>query len=328
MPVTDNYGRSIISLRVSVTDRCNFSCSYCMPENNVEWFPHEEILTYEELIRLVKIFAGLGIRKVKVTGGEPTMRRDLHLFIGQLYTIAGIQDISLTTNGYFLDTQARLLEDAGLSRITVSLDSLKEDRFNYIVRRSIFKKIYNNILSLRQTSLKPVKINAVVIRGFNDDEVLDFIRFAQETGFIIRFIEFMPLDGDGQWSKDQVVPLEEMLATVRSRYELVKIGDTGPDSPSERYRLTDGTAEIGFIPTVSNPFCMHCGRIRITADGHLRTCLFSHHETDCKSLIRGSADDDEIREVVRNALVNKEEGHIISRKEFKQPSRRMYQIGG
>jgi len=328
MPVIDKFGRRINRLRISITDRCNFNCSYCMPYNNTKWFPAEEILSYEEFVRLVNLFADLDINKVKITGGEPLMRRDLDTFVQKLSDVSRITDLSLTTNGYFLDKYAPLLEQAGLKRITVSLDSLKEERFNRIVRRSFFTKIYKNLMSLCKFSFDPVKVNVVIIRGFNDDEIHDFVRFAQNTGYIIRFIEFMPLDGDKNWAYERVVTLPELQETIKREFDIIKINNDGEPSPAERYRLADGSAEIGFIPTVSSPFCTQCGRIRLTADGQLRTCLFSHKETDLKKLLRSGVDDESIKTALRNALFNKEEGHLINTSQFLQPNRSMYQIGG
>jgi len=327
-PVVDTFGREITSLRISVTDRCNFNCAYCMPEEIVEWFPHGEILTYEEIVRLTGIFSALGISKIKLTGGEPLMRRDLNVLVKKLCGIPGIEDISLTTNGYFLDNMALKLKDAGLDRVTVSLDSLKEERFNRLVGRKIFDRIHSNLLGLRDIAFRQVKVNVVVIRDYNDDELLDFVRFARRTGYIVRFIEFMPLDSGKLWNKGSVVSLDEMLKVISGEFSIEKIDGSSNKSPALRYKLSDGSAEIGFISSVSNPFCSQCGRIRLTADGHVRTCLFSDRETEIKSLIRGDAEDTEIREVLRKVLVNKEEGHLINQEHFKKPIRPMHQIGG
>jgi len=328
MSVVDVFGRTINSLRVSVTDRCNFRCSYCMPMREFAWIPHEEILRYEEMLRLVRIFTSLGIRKIKITGGEPMIRLDLHVFINSLVKESGIRDVSLTTNGYFLDKQAQPLSEAGLRRLTVSLDSLREERFNAITRRQIFRRIYDNVMMLRDFPFKPVKVNAVIIRGFNDDEIIDFIRFAQETGYTVRFIEFMPLDGDDNWSGERVVTADEIREIVSREFSVVASDTNSVISPAETYRLADGSAEFGIIGSVSSPFCARCGRIRITADGYLRTCLFSHHETSLKELLRCGMSDAGIAEVIRTALIHKEEGHLINRKNFIKPSRPMHQIGG
>ncbi len=330
-PIIDRFGRKITSLRVSVTDRCNFQCAYCMPYDNIEWFPHGEILRYEEMLRLIGLFAELGISRLKLTGGEPTVRQDLVKFIRDINTVPRIRDISLTTNGYLLDRLAESMREAGLKRITVSLDSLNEDRFNSLVKRNVFRKIYDNILSLKNIDYQPVKINVVVIKGFNDDEIPDFIEFARETGFIVRFIEFMPLDGDEKWSPNDIMPLDEITEIIKSSYEFesVKNSDESLEhGPAGRFRLLDGSAEFGLIPTVSSPFCGSCGRVRITPDGHLRTCLFSTNETDLKRLLREGESNEVIKDVISKAVYNKEEGHIINRPEFKAPLRAMYQIGG
>lgn len=330
--IADKFGRKISSLRLSVTDRCNFRCSYCMPQTDVQWFPHGEILTYEEMVSLVRIFVKLGITKVKVTGGEPLMRRDLPELVRQIAEIDEINDISLTTNGYFLDKYARELFDAGLMRVTVSLDSLREARFNKLVGRELFTGIYNNLLALQEISFKRIKVNAVIIRGFNDDEICDFIRFARTTGYIVRFIEFMPLDGSKQWSADKVVPLEEMIGIIEREFEIEQTGETSSDNPALSYRLRDGSAEFGFIASVSSPFCGQCGRIRLTADGHLRTCLFSDREVDLKSIIRSDENETDklsrLEDTIRTALIDKEEGHLINLGKFIPPDRPMNQIGG
>ncbi|MFC1556179.1 GTP 3',8-cyclase MoaA [candidate division KSB1 bacterium] len=328
MQFIDKHGRKITSLRVSVTDRCNFRCSYCMPQSKFEWIPHEDILCYEEFLRIIGMFSEIGLYKIKVTGGEPLMRKGLPGFIGELRKIDGITDISLTTNGFFLDKYAAELYEAGLGRITVSLDTLREERFNKIVANGHFKKIYENILKLKETPFKNSKLNVVAIRGFNDDEVSDFIRFSQETGFSVRFIEFMPLDGDKNWSEDRVVSASEILSKIRSEFDFEQVAGFGVDSPASRYKLTDGSAEFGLIPTVSSPFCENCGRVRLTSTGHLRTCLFSDKETDLRSLLRGGSSDDDLREAIKNALFNKEIGHLIDNPAFTPPNRPMNEIGG
>ncbi|MFC1477472.1 GTP 3',8-cyclase MoaA [candidate division KSB1 bacterium] len=332
MKLVDNFGRTIDSLRVSVTDRCNFHCSYCMPKENITWIPPQEILSFEELDRLIKLLVPLGIMKYKITGGEPLLRRDLHTFLKMLHDIDGVNDVSLTTNGYFLDSQARFLKDAGLKRITVSLDSLREDRFNSLVQRDIFRKIYNNLMLIMEMNFSPVKINTVVIRDINDDEIVDYIRFAQETGIIVRFIEYMPFEAAGKWTQKKVVPHHEIRAIIK-RHFAVEPSQTAVEAaahgtPATRYRLSDGSAEFGIISSISSPFCSSCGRIRLTAEGKLRTCLFSDNETDIKLLLRSGAEDSEIVDIIRSAVQQRVEGHDLREGAVHGPSRPMSRIGG
>jgi cyclic pyranopterin phosphate synthase len=326
MALIDSFGRKVINLRISVTDRCNFRCTYCMPEEGMVWMKREELLTFEEITRLVRIFAGLGIHRLRLTGGEPLMRQELWKLVAALRSVSGITDIALTTNGYFLNEQARPLVDAGLNRINVSLDSLDPRTFAALARRDTFARVWKGIEEADRVGLGPIKLNVVLIRGVNDHEVEDFARLARSRPFIIRFIEFMPIGKDDGWSADRVVPAEEVLRRIDTIHSLIPQGDEG--APAERYVFTDGRGEIGFISSVTRPFCHDCNRVRLTSEGKLRTCLFSLEETDLRSLVRGGADDATIAAAIQAAVGRKEEGHLINRPGFVRPERTMSQIGG
>jgi len=325
----DSFNRIINNLRISVTDRCNFRCTYCMPEEGMVWMNKSELLSYEEITRLARIFSELGVTKVRLTGGEPLMRKDVHLLVRMLAKIDGFKDIALTTNGYFLAEQAGLLAQAGLKRINVSLDSLDAVKFKEITRRDYLYRVLEGLDTIVAYGIQPVKINTVVIRGCNEDEVTEFAFLARTKPYIIRFIEFMPIGCQDGWGMEKVVPSQEIREKIEREIgmKLIPIEYHGTQ-PSDRYRFDDGSGEIGFISSVSEPFCEYCNRVRITSDGKLRTCLFSHHETDLKHLIRGGADDDEIRTVIIDAIRKKERGHLINQSEFIRPSRSMSQIGG
>lgn len=325
----DSFGRVINNLRISVTDRCNFRCRYCMPEEGMVWLNKSELLSYEEIERLVKLFAQLGITKIRLTGGEPLMRKDLHRLVAKLSAIPQIRDLALTTNGYFLAEQAALLSQAGLRRLNISLDSLDAGRFEQMTRRSHFDRVWKGIEAVEALGLRPIKLNAVLIRGVNDDEVVNFAHLVRTRPFIVRFIEFMPIGLDDGWTPEKVVPTFEIIERIERGIglKLIPVERHG-DQPADRYRFEDGVGEIGFISSVSEPFCEHCNRIRITSDGKLRTCLFSLQETDLRSLLRSGATDEEIKRLILEAVWNKEVGHLINRPEFVRPSRTMSQIGG
>lgn len=325
----DSFGRIINNLRISVTDRCNFRCRYCMPEKGMVWMKKDELLTYEEIKRLVKIFAELGIKKIRLTGGEPLMRKELHLLVNMISNIAGIVDLALTTNAYFLAEQAENLVKAGLHRINVSLDSLDPVKFSEMTRRNYFHKVWEGIEAVEALGISPIKINVVLIRGINDDEILKFAHLARKRAFVIRFIEFMPIGADDGWSMNKVVLTQEIIETMEHGLgmKLVPIEYRG-SQPEDRFMFEDGVGDIGFISSVSDPFCNNCNRIRLTSDGKLRTCLFSLTETDFKKLIREGADDDTIKEVLVDAVWKKEPGHLINRTGFVRPNRTMSQIGG
>jgi GTP 3',8-cyclase len=323
----DALGRVVDDLRISVTDRCNFRCVYCMPEEGMQWLPRDGVLSFEEITRLAAIFVASGTRTIRLTGGEPLVRRDLPVLVGMLRALHDDVDLSLTTNGFLLRRDARALAEAGLRRVNVSLDSLRADRFARITRRDCLATVLDGIEAAREAGLTPVKVNCVVVRGFNDDEVLDFARMAREQGVQVRFIEFMPLDASGEWGRDSVVPGEELLEAAETEF-VMQPRDNGHD-PAVRFQFADGApGELGFINSVSAPFCTRCNRVRITADGQLRTCLFSVTETDLRGPLRGGADDAELERVIRDAVWRKEPGHRINEPDFVRPARSMSQIGG
>ncbi|MEK6565909.1 MAG: GTP 3',8-cyclase MoaA [Bacteroidota bacterium] len=327
--LTDSFGRTINNLRISVTDRCNFRCRYCMPEEGMVWLEKAELLTFEEISRLARIFAGLGVSKIRLTGGEPLMRKDLHLLVEKIARIDGITDLALTTNGFFLAEQALNLFKAGLRRINISLDSLDPGKFALMTRRSYFDRVWRGIEAVENLGITPIKLNVVLMRGVNDNEIPHFAHLARSKPFVIRFIEFMPIGSDDGWSMEQVVPSKEIIEKMERHVgrKLVPVEYHGAQ-PADRYRFEDGLGEVGFISSVSEPFCEHCNRVRITSDGKLRTCLFSLVETDLKSMFRGGASDENIRAQVITAVWNKEEGHLINRPGFVRPTRTMSQIGG
>jgi len=325
----DSFNRTINNLRISVTDRCNFRCTYCMPEEGMIWMDREELLTYEEIHRLTRIFTELGINKVRLTGGEPLMRKDVHHLIQLLSSLDNLKDIALTTNGYFLSEQARLLAKAGLHRINVSLDSLDAAKFKEITRRDYLHRVFEGLDAVASYGIDPIKINVVVMRGINDNEIVDFATLAREKSYVIRFIEFMPIGLDDGWKSEKVMPSKEIRERIETAMQIkLRPVEYHGTQPSDRYVFDDGKGEIGFISSVSEPFCEHCNRVRITSDGKLRTCLFSHKETDLKKLIRGGVGDQEIKASITDAVWNKEEGHLINKPEFVRPSRTMSQIGG
>lgn len=325
----DSFGRVINNLRISITDRCNFRCRYCMPEEGMVWLNKSELLAYEEIERLVRVFAQLGITKIRLTGGEPLMRKDVHLLVAKLSAISQIHDLALTTNGYFLAEQATLLYKAGLRRVNISLDSLDAARFERMTRRNHYERVWKGIEAVEVLGIRPIKLNAVLIRGVNDDEVVHFARLARTRPFIVRFIEFMPIGMDDGWSPEKVVPTHEIIERIERGIgiKLIPVEYHG-DQPADRYQFEDGVGEIGLISSVSEPFCEHCNRIRITSDGKLRTCLFSLQETDLRALLRSGATDEDITRLILDAVWNKEAGHQINRPEFVRPSRTMSQIGG
>lgn len=326
----DSFGRVINNLRISVTDRCNFRCVYCMPAHGMKWLDKKSILSFEEIFRITGIFSELGITKLRLTGGEPLIRKELSSLIGMLNGIEKIEDISLTTNGYFLDEQAGALYEAGLKRINISLDSLYSESFSTVTRRDYYEDVRRGIARAVEVGMNPVKINVVLIRGFNDNEILDFAELGRKNNFVIRFIEFMPLGNDDKWNVQKVVRSDEIRRTIESGLGMKLIPDTKGrgKQPADVFRFEDGIGHIGFISSVSEPFCEHCNRVRITSDGKLRTCLFSHTETDLMKPLREGADDGEIRELIIEAVSKKERGHMINTPGFLRPERTMSQIGG
>jgi len=327
-PLLDGHGRRISDLRVSVTDRCNFRCQYCMPAEGLPWLEREQILSFEEIVRLVGVLASIGVEKVRVTGGEPLVRRDLASLIGMLRRVEGVEEIALTTNGYLLERQAGLLVAAGVDRFNVSIDSLQRDRFYELTRRDALPRVLAGLERLAQfPAAHPVKVNAVAIRGFTEAEALPFARFARDHPYEVRFIEFMPLDADGAWSEEKVLRGEEIRAAIEAEYPLEPVS-SDPHSTSRVYRFADGAGTIGFVSPVSEPFCAECNRIRLTAEGRLRTCLFSLGETDLREPLRDGAGDAEIAAILREAVWRKELKHRVNEPGFVQPTRTMSAIGG
>jgi cyclic pyranopterin phosphate synthase len=328
-PLVDGFGRVHTNLRISVTDRCNIRCFYCMPAEDVQFMDRRELLTFEEIERFVRVMAGLGVNKVRLTGGEPLVRRELHKLVAKIAPISGIRDVGLTTNGILLTEQAADLWDAGLRRLNVSLDALSPVKFKQITRRDGYEKVIAGIRVAQEIGFHPVKVNAVSVRGLTEDEIVPFGHFARETGVEMRFIEYMPLDADCAWQRDKVLFAHEIIDTLsREIMPLVACGRPDPGAPATEFRFADGLGRIGFIASVSQPFCMDCNRFRLTADGQIRNCLFSLEETDIRALLRGGGTDLEIEAAVRRSIAVKKEGHEINTARFIQPARPMYSIGG
>ncbi|HKQ87565.1 MAG TPA: GTP 3',8-cyclase MoaA [Candidatus Acidoferrales bacterium] len=324
MALVDNFGRQITDLRVSITDRCNFRCVYCRSgENDI---PGAERLSFDQYERLVRILVGLGIRKVRVTGGEPLVRPGVAEFLGRLKAI-GVRDLSLTTNGFTLAERLDSLIASGLDRINISLDSLKPERFEAITRTKTFNQVIASIEAAQASKLRPVKINAVLVRGLNDDEIEDFAQFARDLNLIMRFIEFMPLDAGHTWTRERVVTAAEIHSRISARWPLMPVEHERSET-ARRYRFADGRGEIGLVAPVTQPFCGYCSRIRLTADGKLRTCLFSKEDHDLKFLLHGGASDEEIVDEIRAIIAQKEKGHRINEPDFVPPARSMVFIGG
>jgi cyclic pyranopterin phosphate synthase len=327
--LVDNFGRVHTNLRISVTDRCNIRCFYCMPAENVEFMDRSELLTFDEIERIVQVAVPLGLRKIRLTGGEPLVRKGLHVLVRKLAAIRGIDDIGLTTNGILLGEQAQELFDAGLRRINISLDALDPIKFEKITRRQGYEKVIAGIEAAQNVGFHPVKVNAVAVRGLTEDEIVPFGHFARRTGVEIRFIEFMPLDADNAWQREKVLFAHEIIEKLSTEImPLVPRADQDPHAPASEFEFQDGLGKIGLISSVSRPFCMSCDRFRITADGKLRNCLFSLEETDVKELLRSGADDAAIAQAIRESIAAKKEGHEINTARFIQPDRPMYSIGG
>ena len=327
-PLVDSWGREIRSLRVSVTDKCNFRCRYCMPAEGLEWLPRDEVLSYEEIARLVRVLSEMGVDEVRLTGGEPLVRRDLPVLVSFLAGIPGVRDLSLTTNGVLLDRLAGPLVEAGLRRLNVSLDSLSHVRFAEITRRDALDRVLAGLEEAeRHPELRPIKVNCVAIRGFTEEEVPALAELARRKPYVVRFIEFMPLDADQAWREDEVLTGGEIRALIEERWPLVEI-PAKQSSTARRFRFADGAGEIGFVNPVSEPFCSSCDRIRLTADGQLRTCLFSRREWDLKAPLREGASDEELVALIRFAVRHKELKHKINDPGFVRASRSMSQIGG
>ena len=327
-PLVDSFDRRIESVRVSVTDRCNFRCRYCMPAEGLDWLQRSEVMTFEEIERLATLLASMGVSHLRLTGGEPLVRRDLPDLVERLAKVPGLDDLSLTTNGVALRTLAGPLVDAGLRRINVSLDSLDHTRFAEITRRDMLDRVLEGLEEAeRYPELRPIKVNAVAMRGFTEREVVAFAELARRKPYVVRFIEFMPLDADRTWSKDDVLTGDEIRTMIEAVYPLVRL-DAPASSTAERWGFADGEGEIGFINPVSQPFCSSCDRIRITAEGALRTCLFAQTETDLRTPLRTGASDAELEAIIREALLGKRMKHEIGEPGFVRTAKSMSQIGG
>ena len=323
--LVDSFGRVHRDLRISVTDRCNFRCTYCMPAEGLEWVPRDDLLSFEEITRVAEIMVQRhGVDGIRLTGGEPTVRANLPVLVEMLAALG--TDLAMTTNGVSLPLLAGELHDAGLRRINISCDSLQADRFAKLTRRDGLARVLAGIDAAIAAGFDPVKVNCVVMRGVNDDEIADFVAFGRRTGTEVRFIEFMPLDADGIWSNDLVVPVHEILARVDAASPVEPVERTS--APASRYRFSDGGGSVGIVASVSDSFCSTCDRVRLTADGQFRNCLFAVDETDIRSLLRSGADDDEIAAALEGSVASKWAGHQINRVHFVKPRRSMSQIGG
>ncbi len=326
--LTDSFGRVHDNLRISVTDRCNLRCVYCMPEQ-VRFMPRERLLSFEEIARFVAIVAPLGVAKLRLTGGEPLMRKDLDVLVRMLVAIPGIADLGLTTNGILLAPIAARLRDAGLERINVSLDTLDPERFERLARRKGLDDVIAGIHAAKRAGFDPIKLNAVVIRGFNEQDVVPLARFARELGLGMRFIEYMPLDAEHAWERDKVFLADEILdALAREVGPLAPAADQDPRAPALDYDYLDGGGRVGLISSISRPFCMSCNRLRLTADGKIRNCLFALEETDVRALLRSGDPAEAVERAVRASVAAKWEGHEINTARFVQPDRTMHSIGG
>jgi cyclic pyranopterin phosphate synthase len=327
-PLRDGHGRVIGDLRVSVTDRCNFRCQYCMPAEGLPWLERADVLSFEEITRLVSVLSSMGVRDVRLTGGEPLVRRGFPRLAAMLAALPDVRDLSLTTNGFLLERDAPALVQAGIDRFNVSLDSLQRDRFYALTRRDALPQVLRGLELLASfPEAHPIKVNAVAMRGFTEEEVIPFARFARRTPYEVRFIEFMPLDADRAWSPDQVLSGEEIRAAIDPLFPL-EPEPREPHATARVYRFADGHGKIGFINPVSEPFCGDCNRIRLTADGRLRTCLFSLNETDLRGPLRAGAGDAELERIIRQAVWRKELKHHVGDPGFIQPARTMSAIGG
>jgi cyclic pyranopterin phosphate synthase len=325
-PLVDPHDRTVRDLRISITDRCNFRCTYCMPEEGMRWLPRADLLSFEELYRVARVCVErFGFESIRLTGGEPTVRAHLPVLVSRLASL-GI-DLAMTTNGATLDRMAAELADAGLRRINISLDSLRPERFFEIARRDALPEVLSGIDAALAAGLRPVKINCVLVRGVNDDELLDFAAFGRERGVEVRFIEWMPLDGGGAWAADRVVPSREVISLIGSVWPLVQMPTRGA-APADTWAYEDGAGKVGVIASVTQPFCGACDRIRLTAEGQLRNCLFSLRETDLRGIMREGGSDDDLAAAIEAEVGRKWAGHAIGQVQFIRPARSMSQIGG
>jgi GTP 3',8-cyclase len=313
--LTDTYKRPVRDLRISVTDRCNFRCAYCMPLDKYEWIEKKEILTFEEIARLATLFVGLGVEKIRLTGGEPLVRQNLDRLVANLSVIQGLKDLCLTTNGALLADQVPLLKKAGLRRINVSLDSLDRDKFRRITKRGDLDKVLEGIFAAKSHGLHPIKLNAVIERGVNDEDILPLVEFSREHGFAVRFIEYMDVGNANGWTSEKLVPKKEMIAKIHSCYPLKEVGRAQGSAPSLDYEFVDGRGDIGVIASVTEPFCSSCTRARITADGKIVTCLFSETGHDVKALLRSDASDEEILNLLGSIWLTRADRYSLDRLE-------------
>lgn len=325
----DSHARKIDYMRVSVTDRCNLRCRYCMPEQGVEHLPHTEILSYEEIIRLTRIAINCGVTKIRITGGEPLTRKGIVYLIEQLSLLRGLDDVTLTTNGVLLTSFASELKKAGLKRINISLDTLKQDKYHYITRRDLLPRVMEGIRTAHNEGLAPIKINCVAIKGFNDEEILDFARLTLEQPYNVRFIEFMPLGENDYWSLDKSIHAHSIMSIIKKKHKLEPVNSkANQNGPARRYRIPGGAGEIGFITPLSQHFCDTCNRIRLTSDGRLRNCLFSDQETNIKDALRSGVNDEELERVIRQSIHFKPSGHTLHEDFSYKCKRSMWGIGG
>lgn len=321
----DGYGRTIRNVRISVTDRCNFRCVYCMPKSP-KWMPHADVLTFEEIERLARIFVRMGVEKVRVTGGEPTIRSGIVDLIRRLVAI--VPEVTLTTNGFMLPQMARDLRQAGLRRINISIDTLDSKRFLEVTRMDALPDVLKGIQAADEAGFRPLKLNAVIMRDYNEDQVVPLVEFARAKGYEMRFIEFMPLDADNIWDRRRVYTKDEILRQIACRQPFHEDPDRRPSDPASRYLFDDGIGSFGVIASVSDPFCTKCDRTRVTADGKFRTCLFSIKECDLRAPLRQGATDEDIEKLIREWVWGKEPGHFINSDDFQKPDRTMHRIGG
>ena len=327
--LVDSLGRVHNNLRISVTDRCNIRCFYCMPNENVQFKPRAEILTFEEIVRFTRVAASLGVDKLRITGGEPLVRADLPELIRELAALPGIRDIAMTTNGILLADQVVALKQAGLQRLNISLDGLREETFERISRRQGLERVLDGIFAAQRVGFEKIRLNAVAIRGITEDEIVPLGQFARQHGLELRFIEFMPLDAENNWCDDQVIAGKDIRETLEDAFcPLVPIERTDPSQPATDYRFEDGVGAIGFINPVTQPFCSDCNRLRITAEGKIRNCLFSIDEWDARQVMRDGGSDEQLIELLDDCIGAKKPGHGIDSPNFVRPERAMYQIGG
>ena len=326
-PLVDRFGRVHRDLRISVTDHCNLRCVYCMPEDGLAFVPRDDLLTFDEIVRVAQVASALGVTSVRLTGGEPLMRKGIPALIARLAEI-GFDDLALTTNGTGLARQARALAAAGLRRVNISCDSLRPERFAAIRRRGCLDTVHDAMAAAEAAGLTPIKVNVVLLRGYNDDEVLAFASFARSTGRVVRFIEFMPLDADGNWTRDRLVPGREVFEQIAALWPLELVPENDRHAPAKRFRFCDGHGEIGLISSVTEPFCGTCNRLRLTADGALRNCLFSDTETAVRDVLREGGTDTRLAALLRDAVWAKLPGHGINEPGFLSPARSMSMIGG